>query len=85
MTQGAISPVPAAEGGAAGQAFAPRRAAAQAVQAGAHGGLVDEDQPMRHLANDALTARPVGPRAPERGPLTLGRDQAFFYIRSRRP
>ena len=70
--------LPATERCRTGQAVAFLGASAQAGQAGSHRGFVNEHQPIRDLAHEALMPLPIGPGRLQEGSATLGRDQAFF-------
>jgi hypothetical protein len=76
---------PAYEGPAAGQALSFRSAPAQPGQARPDGGFIHKDKAMGHLPHQALPSRPIGPRPAKRRPVTLGCDQAFFYMSARMP
>ena len=76
--------LPLAEGRGTVEPLAPGRAAAQAGQVGLHGGLVDEDQAVRHAPHAGLASGdPNPPGLADVRSLTLRGDQAFFYMTSR--
>ena len=74
---------PFAKGRRSMEPFAARRPAPEPGQVGFHRGLVNKDQPMRHMLHARLAALDPGPPGlGDLGPVTLGGDQAFFYMTS---
>ena len=72
---------PFAEWGCAVQPLPDRGTSAEPREVRLDRRLVDEDQPVRFLAHARLTAHdPIVTGLAERGPVTLGCDQSFFYM-----
>ena len=77
--------IPFAEWSGAVEPFSDRRPAPEPGEAGLHGSFVDEHQTVRLATHARLAAGdPFKARGANIGTLTLGCDQAFFYMKGRR-